>query len=119
MANGLIEFREKVMDLSFANARLEKAYFYKVNQDLIKALHARDEEKLEQENQQLHWMKCPKCGHDLKQTQVSSMVVERCTSCEGVFFDKDEWTQLFGEPESHESFIDTLHSLLVGDSKRA
>lgn len=106
------------MDFSFANARLEKAYFYKVNQDLIKALHEKDQQQLEHQTQELHYMKCPKCGHDLKHTKLASMVVDRCTSCEGVFFDKEEWTQLFGEPESNQSFITTLHTLLAGDDAK-
>ncbi|RYZ57045.1 MAG: hypothetical protein EOP07_10980 [Proteobacteria bacterium] len=107
-----------VMDLSFANARLEKAYFFKVDQELIKALHEQEEHRLENQNQELHFMKCPKCGHDLKHTKVASMIVDRCTSCEGVFFDKDEWNALFGPPEeeSH-NFVDTLHTLLVGERK--
>ncbi|MBC7530790.1 MAG: zf-TFIIB domain-containing protein [Oligoflexus sp.] len=106
------------MDFSFANARPEKAYFYKVNQELIKALHEKELQQLDHHIQELHYMKCPKCGHDLRHTKFGEMVVDRCTSCEGVFFDKDEFSQLFGEPDSHESFINTLHTLLVGDNPK-
>lgn len=103
------------MDLTFANSRLEKAYFFKADQDLIKALHAQDEEKIEQELRDLHHMKCPKCGHDLRHTRLSSMTVERCTGCDGVFFDKDEWATHFNGDEPNHNFIETLHSLLGGD----
>lgn len=105
------------MDFSFANARLEKAYFFKADQELIKKLHAQEEARMEQEQQELHWMKCPKCGHDLRQTKLSSMTVERCTGCDGVFFDKDEWAQYFRNEEPDHNFIETLHLLLVGDKK--
>lgn len=107
------------MDLSFANARLEKAYFHKVNQELIKALHDKEEQRLEHEKQVLHYMKCPKCGHDLRHSKVASLIVDRCTHCEGVFFDKEEWTEFFGDLESSESFINTLHTLLVGEGTKA
>ena len=105
------------MDFSFANARQEKAYFFKADQELIKALHAREEERLAQEQKELHWMKCPKCGHDLRQARLSSMTVERCTGCDGVFFDKEEWARNFRMEESGHNFIETLHVLLVGDDK--
>ncbi len=103
------------MSLSFANARLERAYFFKVNQELIKAMHESDKVRADLEGPAAPGMKCPKCGHDLKPTQVASMLVERCMGCEGVFFEKEEWNELFGPPKAAESFISTLHTLLVGE----
>src|SRR5690349_14872055 len=67
--------REMVMDFSFANARPEKAYFFKVNQELIKALHEKEMQQLEHHIQELHYMKCPKCGHDLRHTKFGELVV--------------------------------------------
>ncbi len=106
------------MDFAFANRRLEKAYFFKVDQELIRKLHAEEEVRHEQELQDLHWMKCPKCGHDLKQARLASLKVDRCTGCDGVFFDKTEWAQYFNGEEPHHDFIETLHSLMVGEGKR-
>lgn len=105
------------MDFSFANARLEKAYFFKADQELIRALHAEEESRAEHDLQELHWMKCPKCGHDLRQTKLASMTVDRCTGCDGVFFDKDEWSEYFKGEEPEHNFITTLHTLLAGDAK--
>ena len=42
-----------------------------------------------------HLMKCPKCGHDLKEEDLGGVKVDRCTHCEGVFFDAGELDQLF------------------------
>ncbi|MES2744363.1 MAG: zf-TFIIB domain-containing protein [Bdellovibrionota bacterium] len=105
------------MDLSFANARLERAYFHKADQDLIRKLHEQQEAKEEEAIQSLHYMKCPKCGHDLHQAKLSTMTVDRCTGCDGIFFDKDEWREFFNGEEPRHNFIDTLHTLLVGDQK--
>ena len=37
-----------------------------------------------------HWMKCPKCGHDMEETILESIQVDTCTFCKGVYFDRDE-----------------------------
>lgn len=105
------------MDFSFANARLEKAYFFKADQDLIKKLHEQEQARLEHEQQAAHYMKCPKCGHDLRQTRLAAMTVDRCTGCDGVFFDKEEWAPYFKNDEPGHNFIEILHTLLVGDAK--
>jgi hypothetical protein len=105
------------MDLSFANARLERAYFFKADQELIRKLHEQEKAAGEQSIRSLHWMKCPKCGHDLRQSTLSEMTVDRCTGCDGVFFDKKEWKEFFDGDGPQHNFIDTLHTLLAGDQK--
>ena len=42
----------------------------------------------------LHSMKCPKCGHDMKEETLDQITVDRCTFCEGVFFDAGELDQV-------------------------
>jgi hypothetical protein len=43
----------------------------------------------------LHYMKCPKCGHDLKVETLDAIEIDRCSFCEGFFFDAGELEQLF------------------------
>jgi hypothetical protein len=43
----------------------------------------------------LHYMKCPKCGHDLKVESLDGIEIDRCTFCEGFFVDAGELEQLF------------------------
>ena len=43
----------------------------------------------------LHFMKCPKCGHDLKEESISGVNVDRCTFCEGLYLDAGEMEALF------------------------
>ena len=42
----------------------------------------------------LHYMKCPKCGHDLKEETLENVQLDRCTFCEGIFLDPGELDQL-------------------------
>ena len=43
----------------------------------------------------LHHMKCPKCGHNLKGEALEGIEIDRCTFCEGFFVDAGELEQLF------------------------
>lgn len=42
-----------------------------------------------------HFMKCPKCGHDLREEDLLAVKVDRCTFCEGIFLDAGEIEQVF------------------------
>lgn len=62
----------------------------------------RAERELEDERlrlKELHFMKCPKCGHDLQERVIESVAVDVCTYCEGVFFDAGELDSLFQKRE--------------------
>ncbi len=51
---------------------------------------AREEKDRRRELREAHWMKCPKCGHDLEEMEISEVKIDRCTSCEGIFLDRGE-----------------------------
>ena len=51
---------------------------------------ARESESALKQLRAEHWMKCPKCGHDLKTESISGIEVDRCTHCEGIFLDAGE-----------------------------
>jgi len=38
----------------------------------------------------LHYMKCPKCGHDMSTRMIQQVEVDECGTCNGVFFDQGE-----------------------------
>jgi Zn finger protein HypA/HybF involved in hydrogenase expression len=40
--------------------------------------------------QELHWMRCPKCGHELIAEQHGAVAVDLCPSCRGVWLDVNE-----------------------------
>jgi hypothetical protein len=41
-----------------------------------------------------HWLKCPKCGHDMEVMSLEGIEVENCTFCKGIYFDRDELESL-------------------------
>jgi hypothetical protein len=57
---------------------------------------AQQEEAAERERlKTLHFMKCPKCGHDLKEEASGGVAIDRCTFCEGIYLDAGELEALF------------------------
>jgi uncharacterized protein len=50
----------------------------------------------------LHFMRCPKCGHAMKETQLDGIAVDQCSFCEGLYFDAGELGQLFLKRESEQ-----------------
>jgi hypothetical protein len=55
---------------------------------------AREEERKCVELKKLHWMKCPRCGHDLVEKDLRGVKVDVCTLCEGIFFERGEVEEL-------------------------
>jgi hypothetical protein len=47
----------------------------------------------------VHFMKCPKCGHDMKEETLERVSVDRCMHCEGIFFDAGELEQIFAQKD--------------------
>ena len=42
-----------------------------------------------------HFMRCPKCGHEMKEEDLQGVKIDRCSFCEGIFFDAGELDQIF------------------------
>lgn len=84
----------------------EDDWFQKNEEELIAAARVarekREKERAEHEKvaererlKAAHFMKCPKCGHDLKEEPIAEVQVDRCTFCEGVFLDAGELERIF------------------------
>lgn len=74
----------------------------KLLEEARKAREAREAQRREHEAKAerdrlkaLHYLKCPKCGHDLKPELLQGIEIDRCTFCEGFFVDAGELEQLF------------------------
>lgn len=89
----------------------EELYFHDLNQKLIDEQRAQlnDDRQAQahKNNKALHWMKCPKCGEDMSEVELSGIKVDRCTACDGLFFDKGE-LKLLLESRDHASIWDRL-----------
>jgi uncharacterized protein len=70
---------------------------------------AREKEDELRRLKDLHFMKCPKCGHDMKEKVVESVTVDQCTLCEGIYFDAGELEEaLLRKAEQNRSMLRKL-----------
>lgn len=60
---------------------------------------AKESEAERERRRAAHYMKCPKCGHDLVTEPLEGIEIDRCTFCEGFFMDAGELEQLFLQKE--------------------
>jgi len=56
---------------------------------MMEATSKHEQEELEK-LRVAHWMKCPKCGHDMETVILEGIDVENCTFCQGVYFERTE-----------------------------
>ena len=57
----------------------------------------------------LHFMKCPKCGHEMKEEALEGVKIDRCSFCEGIYFDAGELDQvLLKKEEERKGFFRRL-----------
>ncbi len=86
----------------------EDEWFLKNEQELLASARvAREKREAEraaqeqaEERQRLrdkHYMRCPKCGHELRERALAGVNVDVCSFCEGVFFDAGELDALFSK----------------------
>jgi Zn-finger nucleic acid-binding protein len=72
----------------------EDEYFARQEFDRRKALAEKKQAALAAEEQarrkELYWMKCPKCGISLIEVEYKKIKVEKCSHCQGVWFDAGE-----------------------------
>lgn len=71
-------------------SRSEDQYFASEEAELLKAQRERAKAAAEEATRQLHFMKCPKDGHDLVHEEFHGVTVDRCLHCHGIFLDADE-----------------------------
>ena len=71
-------------------SKSEDEYFAKEEAELLKAQRLRAKEAAEAAARQVHFMKCPKDGHDLVHEEFQGVTVDRCLHCQGIFLDADE-----------------------------
>ena len=53
----------------------------------------------QQQLRELHYMHCPKCGHDLVEIELLGTKIDTCTQCQGIWLDAGELEQVSGQSE--------------------
>lgn len=72
----------------------EDEYFMKLDQERLGEMRSSLDKKREEEfklhRKDTHWMKCPKCGHDLEEISYQDVMIDRCPDCKGIWLDHGE-----------------------------
>jgi uncharacterized protein len=78
----------------------EEEYFARENAERLRKLAADQKKSLAQAEReklkQEHFMRCPKCGMELKEIPIRGVQVDRCFSCNGTWLDAGELEKLGG-----------------------
>jgi len=76
-------------------------------------IYREETEKKERERlRQAHWMRCPKCGNEMRTEQLEGIEIERCSVCAGMFFEHNELqTLLMRKQESRFKFYRNIFGL--------
>lgn len=76
----------------------EEEYFARENAERMRKLAAEQKKSLAEGERdklrQLHHMRCPKCGMELREITVRGVQVDRCFSCNGTWLDAGELEKL-------------------------
>ena len=70
--------------------RNEDEYFARESAQLIKEMRSLLDEQRREVDRREHFMKCPKCGGDLKERDFEDVKVDVCPDCHGIWLDQGE-----------------------------
>lgn len=98
----------------------EDEWFQKFEQEMIRDARRKREQAISadadeeaEKARQLHWMRCPKCGQELTPQDLQGITVDRCSRCEGIFFDRGELDELlFKKAEDRRGVFRRLAGLI-------
>ena len=71
-------------------SRNEDEFFAKQDAELMKQMRAQQEQERVTQERKAHYMKCPKCGADLKEEARGEVRVDTCVECGGMWLDAGE-----------------------------
>lgn len=102
-------------ELTKAGYGQEEEYFFKLNKELIERRRRElDEERKSRqvtEQRKAHWLKCPKCGSDMRETDLQGIKVDRCSNCSGIYFDQGE-LELLLQTQQPQGFLAGMRHML-------
>jgi uncharacterized protein len=89
-------------------------HFHEKDEEALKAIRAKlDAERAAAQAAQqkaAHWMRCPKCGSQMKEVTVGKVVIDQCGTCGGVYFDRGEFEALARQQQSVSPALEKLFS---------
>lgn len=84
--------REDEWFLANEKKLLEAARLDREKREKERAARTAEEERKRLREQ--HFMRCPKCGHEMKEEELQGVRIDRCSFCEGIYFDAGELDQV-------------------------
>ena len=95
----------------------EEDYFARIDREKKEALRKKLAEQKEAaqklEQAKLHYLKCGKCGSDMKPRLFKGVEIDVCVACGAVLLDPGELEELAGEES--EGFFSNLGHWVLGD----
>lgn len=92
-------------------SRNEEEYFAKLNADLIKERRSALDMARAKMERASHYMKCPRCGGDLKELEHHNVKIDQCVECQGVWLDAGELELL---EHAQQSGVTRFFSTMLG-----
>ena len=89
-------------------SRNEDEYFAKQDAELLRQMRAKLDADREAEKRKQHFMKCPKCGADLREEDRGNVKVDVCPDCQGMWLDAGEMDLMQKMNRSSGSFLNTF-----------
>jgi len=91
----------------------EEEFFQKLDQKKVSQIRSDlDKKRAEEERRkrkEIHWMKCPKCGSDLREISHQNVMIDSCTECKGIWLDMGELNLLIeGQSQFNKGFVQKL-----------
>ena len=102
---------------------VEDAVYKEIEAKQLAALREKlDERRRRAEHdaaREAHWMRCPKCGGQMKEQQFENVIVDKCTDCHSVNINADEIELLIHSERDHASLWNRIfHHRHAPDTNR-
>lgn len=94
-------------------AREQALKLQRLHKDKLKEALSSEREQ----QKQLHYMKCPKCGWDLETLTWRDVEVEKCLDCGAIVLDDGELEKLAGKEEGA-TWVKDFFTLFTGSEKK-
>ena len=86
--------KEREDDWFRLNEKVVIEHARKEREHRIELLKKQEEKGTLDRLRKTHFMRCPKCGHDMQTTQLQDIEIDQCTFCEGIYFNRGELENL-------------------------
>mgnify|MGYP001450663418 CR=1 FL=1 len=99
--------------LSDSGYDVEGRFFHEAEKEKLKTVREAREATKKALEKEMHWMKCPKCGGQMEEVALEGIRIDKCSECQGTYFDHGELELLMSHKES-----DSFLSRIVGFIKK-